>query len=105
MVWEECNLGTSLKFYLKTTPGERVEADLALPESEGAVLTGTVSRHSGDPAAGALIVVLDGETLRPVCHCIADAQGIFAAGPLPGALYHIHVYDGAAPVRVVTIRL
>ena len=105
MVWEECNLGTCLKFYLKTTPGERVETELTLPESEEAVIAGTVTRKNGDPAAGALILVLDGETLDPVCHCIADSQGVFAIGTLPAALYHIHIYDSAAPVRVVKIKL
>jgi hypothetical protein len=105
LVWEECNLGTCLKFYLKTSPGERVETELTLPENEGTVITGTVTRKTGEPAAGVLILVMDSETMQPICHCVSDAQGIFAVGPLPAALYHIHIYDGATPVRIVKIKL
>lgn len=99
-------MGSSLKFYLKTIPGERVEADLTLPEEDGAILTGIVTRRDGEPASAAVVLALDGETMQPVGHCQTDAQGLFAIGPLPGGkLYYINVYDGAAPVRVVKIEL
>lgn len=98
-------MGSCLKFYLKTIPGERVELDLTLPRSEGSIVTGIVTRADGEPAASALVLALDAETLQPAAHCLADSQGLFALGPLPGALYSIHVYDGTAPVRVVKIEL
>lgn len=42
-------MGSCLKFYLKTIPGERVELDLTLPRSEGSIVTGIVTRADGEP--------------------------------------------------------
>ena len=98
-------MGSSLKFYIKTIPGERVEADLTLPSPGSSILTGIVTRSDGEPAAGAVVLALDSETLLPVRHCLTDSRGFFVLGPLPGALYEIHVYDGGAPIRFVKIEL
>ena len=78
-------MGSSLKFYLKTIPGERVEADLTLPEEDGAILTGIVTRRDGEPASAAVVLAPSDVYKRQ--------------------LYYINVYDGAAPVRVVKIEL
>lgn len=98
-------MGSSLKFYIKTVPGERVEADVSLPPEDGGVLTGTVVRADGEPAPGAVVLALDAATMEPVCHGLTDAHGFFLLGPLPAALYQVQVYDGASPVRAVQIAL
>jgi len=98
-------MGSSLKFYIKTVPGERVEADVSLPPDGGGVLTGTVVRADGEPAPGVVVLALDAGTMQPVCHGLTDAHGFFILGPLPAALYQVQVYDGAAPVRTVRITL
>ena len=98
-------MGSCLTFYLKAAPGERVETDLTLPPEAGGVVTGVVSRSSGEPAAAAVVVATACETGQSVCHCVADAQGFFVLGPLAPALYNIHVYDGAVPVRAVQIEV
>lgn len=99
-------MGSSLKFYIKTIPGERIEADLSLPADSGSILTGTVTRSDGEAAASVVVLALDAETLQPAGHCVTDVQGLFAIGPLEGGkLYYINVYDGSAPVRVVKIEL
>ena len=98
-------MGSCLKFYLKAAAGERVETELTLPPETGGVVTGVVTRSSGEPASSAVVVAVESETAQPMCHCVADAQGFFVLGPLPSALYDIHVYDGAAPIRTVKIEV
>ena len=98
-------MGSCLKFYIKTAPGERVETELTLPPDAGGVVTGIISRSGGEPAAAAVVVAVACETGQPMCHCVADSQGFFVLGPLPPALYDIHVYDGAAPIRAVKIEV
>ncbi len=96
-------MGSLLRFYIKPVPGERVEAQLTLPPPAGGIVTGTVTRWDGEPAPGAVVLAVDCESRQPALHTTADDQGFFVLGPLPGKLYDIHVYDGAAPVRVVQI--
>ena len=99
-------MANSLKFYIKTIPGERVEAALTLPADARSILTGSVTRQDGEPASSAIVLVQDPDTMQPVGHCLTDAMGLFAIGPLEGGkLYYINVYDGTAPVRVVKIEL
>lgn len=98
-------MGSCLQFYIKTIPGERVETDLTLPKDSGGIITGTVIRADGEPAAAAVVLALDCESMQPVCHCLTNSQGFFVLGPLPAALYDIYVYDGASPVRVVKIEV
>lgn len=99
-------MASSLKFYLEAVSGERVEADLTLPADKSSILTGTVTRSDGTPASGAIVLALDGESMQPVGHCLTDAMGLFALGPLHSKqLYYINVYDSLAPVRIIKIEL
>ena len=98
-------MGSCLKFYLKSAPGERVETELTLPPDAGGVVTGVVTRSGGEPAVSAVVVAAESETGQPVCHCVTDSQGFFVLGPLTPSLYDIRVYDGAAPIRAVKIEV
>ena len=96
-------MGSCLRCYIKTVPGERVETELTLPEPAGAVIAGRVRRSSGEPAPGAVVLAVDCQSGDPLFHCTADCDGIFVLGPLPAKLYDLHVYDGGTPVRVVHV--
>ncbi len=96
-------MGSCLRCYIKTVPGERVETELTLPEEAGGVIAGTVLRRSGEPAPAAVVLAVDCETGTPLLHCVTDSEGFFLLGPLPAKLYDLHVYDGCRPVRVVRV--
>lgn len=96
-------MGSELQFYIHVKPGERVETDLTLPPEHGAVLTGVVHRADSQPVPDAVVLAMDSESGAVRCHCVTDSSGFYILGPLPPALYEIHVYDGSAPVRVVSI--
>ncbi len=99
-------MSSSLEFLLRPTPGERVEVSLNLPQSDQAVITGTVARSDGSPAISSLITIEDAETRVPIMHTLTDTSGHFLLGPVSAnQLYCVQVYDSATEVRCVQIQL
>ncbi len=95
---------SSLKFYIKPAPGERVQAELTLPAAQESFLLGTVKTAAGDPAVGcAVLLQADGGGV-PVHQAVTDETGRFVFGPLPGdQLYIINIYHDDTHVRTVEI--
>lgn len=96
----------SLTFFVKPLPGERVEANLTLPEAHSCLILGTI-RHTGGDAAPGLPVLLfqDGED-SPSMQCITDAHGLFCFGPLEGdQLYQVCVFQTSGRTRRLDVQL
>lgn len=95
-----------LTFFVKTLPGERVEANITLPEQSGSVICGTITGSNGNPATGTLVLLLrDGEVL-PMAQCTTDEHGLFCFGPLAEEqLYQISVFQSGQRVRHLDIQL
>ena len=95
-----------LTFFVKTLPGERVEANIVLPEPDGSAICGTVTGADGHPAAGVLVLLLrDGEEL-PQAQCTTDEHGLFCFGPLAeDQLYRISVFQAGRRVRRLDVQL
>ena len=95
-----------LTFFVKTLPGERVEANITLPEPAGSAICGTVTRSGGVPAANVLVLLIkDGEEL-PQAQCTTDEHGLFCFGPLPeDQLYRICIFEAGRRVRRLEVQL
>lgn len=92
-------------FFIKPAAGECVEAAVPLPQSDYALITGTVSRESGDPAAEALVLLLDQDTGALLAHTLTDELGRFYLGPLKGdQLYALRVQNAGGRTRTVELR-
>ncbi len=95
---------SSLKFYVKPGPGERVETDLTLPPPLESSIWGTVRAADGAPVASCMVLLYaDGEAL-PLHQAVTDAEGRFCFGPLPGGqLYIINIYRDDVQIRTLEI--
>lgn len=95
---------SSLKFYVKPSPGERVETELALPGEQPALILGTVRLPTSDPAGEcAVLLYADGDD-APLHQAFTDEQGRFCFGPLPGdRLYIINIYRDGTRIRSLEI--
>ena len=95
-----------LTFFVKTLPGERVEANITLPDPAGSAICGTITGSDNAPAAGVLVLLLrDGEVL-PQAQCTTDENGLFCFGPLmEDQLYRICVFQSGRRVRHLDVQL
>ena len=95
-----------LTFFVKTTPGERVETHISLPEPTDCLLFGTLTDSSGAPAVRLpLLLLRDGEEF-PTAQCVTDEQGRFCFGPLESEqLYQVCVFRPGGRIRRLDIQL
>ena len=95
---------SSLKFYVKPAPGERVETELILPPAQEAAILGIVRTADGSPAAACTVMLYaDGDPI-PLRQAFTDAEGRFCFGPLAGdQLYIIIIYHDHTHVRTLEI--
>ena len=95
---------SSLKFYVKPAPGERVETELILPSTQEAVILGCVRTADGAPAAACAVLLYgDGDAI-PMKQAFTDAEGRFCFGPLAGdQLYIINIYHDDTHIRTLEI--
>ncbi len=95
---------SSLKFYVKPAPGERVETELTLPSAQEAAILGSVRTADGTPAAACTVLLYaDGDTV-PLKQAFTDAEGRFCFGPLAGdQLYIINIYHDHTRIRTLEI--
>lgn len=96
----------AMSFFVKTQPGERVEASVTLPEQGGSSICGVVTGSGGEPAPGVLVLLLrDGEPF-PLAQCTTDEHGLYCFGPLAEAqLYQLCVFQAGQRVRHLDIQL
>lgn len=95
---------STLKYYVKPAPGERVEAALTLPPAQSACILGTVRLPSGDPAGDCAVLLYADGGDAPLHQAFTDGQGRFCFGPLPGGqLYIINVYCDSVRIRTLEI--
>ena len=73
----------SFECYIKPAAGENTQVSVSLPPSGQAVISGTVL-DGGEPAAGALVLLMDQATDQLVCSSVTDPLGRFWLGPVDG---------------------
>jgi hypothetical protein len=95
---------SSLKFYVKPAPGERVESTLTLPPSQAASIYGVVQTADGTPARGCVVLLYDEHEPAPLAQAFTNEEGQFCFGPLVGdRLYIINIYYDDAQIRTLEI--
>ena len=95
---------STLRFYVKPAPGERVETELTVPDEAASCILGTVRSPTGDPAGGCAVLLYGEDEAEPLAQAFTDAQGRFCFGPIPGdRLYIINIYRDSARIRTLEI--
>ena len=96
----------AMSFFVKTQPGDRVEANVTLPEQGGSSICGVVTGSGGEPAPGVLVLLLrDGEPF-PLAQCVSDEHGLFGFGPLAEEqLYQLCVFPAGQRARRLDVQL
>lgn len=90
--------------YIKPLSGQILETAVTLPAGSTALLTGTVSCHTGHSLAGASVLLLEKETGKYVSCALTDSEGRFWLGPIPGdTLYILRVTQSQMDVRVLEV--
>ena len=89
-------------FYLKPTPGQRVETQLTVQQDNTATIFGRIHNTTGAPLPTVLVLLFQEGKDSPIAQCESDLDGHFAFGGLPGnTLYQVKVFPPGPAPRVL----